>query len=71
MIAVQERLPAAPVEALTQAEVVVTDAVAALYQALLDQTAQIGTWRSGQPDGEQAADVLRRYRDHLDRVLNL
>ena len=71
MVVVQEQFTNSRVEALTQAEVVVTDAVAALYQTLLDQTALIGNWRTAQPDATQAEDVLRRYRDHLDRVLNL
>jgi hypothetical protein len=35
-------------EALTQAELIVTDAVAAINQALLDGAAGIGTWRQNQ-----------------------
>jgi len=72
MIAVHEQFDQAPVDAVAQAELIVTDAVAALHEALLDNAVHIGSWRQTErPDAEQLGDALRRYRDYLDKVLAL
>jgi hypothetical protein len=72
MAAVLESFPQAPAVALAQAELVVTDAVAALSRSLLDDAAKLGGWRQvSQADPEGMEPALRRYREYLDRVLDL
>ena len=72
MVAVQEQFAQAPTEAVAEAELVVTDAVAALHGILVKNAVDLGSWRqSEQPDAEELGSALRRYQEYLDKVLSL
>ena len=72
MHAAQEQFTQAAVEAVSQAAIVVTDAVAAVHQALSDEAAAAGSWQqSEQPDPDQLDRALGRYNTLLDRLLSL
>jgi hypothetical protein len=70
--AVKGQFAVAATEALGQAETIVTDAVAALNQALLSGVADLGQWReSDQGDTAQLHAAMHRYGEYLDRVLSI
>jgi hypothetical protein len=72
MAAVHEQFAHAPADAVAQAELVVTDAVAALHGVLVKNAVDLGSWRrSEQPDTEELGSALRRYQEYLDKVLSL
>jgi hypothetical protein len=72
MLAAQAQFNQAAKEAVTQAEVVVTDAIAAVNQALAAESAAAGVWReSDQPEAGALDQALARYRSLLDRMLSL
>ena len=61
-----------PHEAVTRAAAVVTDAVQALAGALAAQGADLDPRNVVEkPDTEALRVAIRRYREFLDRVLNL
>jgi hypothetical protein len=72
MLAAQAQFTQAAVDAVAQAEVVVTDAIAAVNQALTAETVAAGTWReSEQPEADALNQALARYRSLLERMLSL
>ena len=72
MLAAQAQFTQAAIEAVSQAEVVVSDAIAAVNQALAAETAAAGAWReSDQPETGALDQALARYRSLLDRMLSL
>ena len=72
MLAIQDRFAESPADAVAQAELVVTDAIHALNQVLLDEAINLGTWRPGESaDREELETALGRYREWLDKVLSL
>jgi hypothetical protein len=72
MLAAQAQFTQAAIEAVAQAEVVVTDAITAVNQALAAETAAASTWReSDQPEAGALDQALARYRSLLDRMLSL
>jgi hypothetical protein len=70
MTAVQQQFAQAPAEAVAQAELVVTDAVAALHGILLKNAADLGGWRHSE-DPEELRNALQRYHQYLDKVLSV
>ncbi len=72
MAAIQDRFADAPADAVAQAELVVTDAIHALNQVLLDEATSLGIWRQVESaDREELETALSRYREWLDKVLSL
>jgi len=72
MLAAQAQFTQAAIEAVAQAEVVVTDAITEVNQALAAETAAAGAWReSEQPEAGALDQALARYRGLLDRMLSL
>ena len=70
--AVQAQFSVAATEALGQAELVVTDAIAALNQALLNGVVGLGSWRENdQASVAELHAALDRYSEYLNRVLAL
>ncbi len=70
--AVQAQFAVAATEALGQAEVIVTDAIAAVNQALLTASAGLGSWReSDEADPAELNAALNSYREYLNRVLSI
>src|SRR5262249_10581254 len=70
--AVRAQFAVAATEALGQAETVVTDAIAALNQALLIGVASLSQWREGEgSDTAQLHAAMHKYGEYLDRVLSV
>jgi hypothetical protein len=67
MVEAYEQFGSDPAQAVAQAELVVADAVAALHRALLEGAVSLAGWRRRSED--ELADVMRTFREYLDRML--
>ena len=70
MATVQQQFADAPAAAVAQAELVVTDAVAALHGILLKNAVDLGGWRQSE-DPEELRGAMQRYQEYLDKVLSV
>jgi len=72
MAALQQQFANAPTEAVAQAELVVSDAIAALHGILVKHAVDLSGWRQSEhPDAEELHSTMRRYQEYLDKLLSM